>query len=281
MYRLSVPAPSQKTPLFPTPKDTVVADEEEKNTKEEKEEEEEKEVESKSVDDIVESVDSIEIEDSEESEKTECKEDCNEEIVIDYEEEDDGSIPIIFRSFIQGDMFSVPTGYAVRILQDLSSSSKPKIKEIYSDIDHVLDRYGQWNAHLYSASANVIMNTPYSPENENTVITPIFMKNILTGQGMLRGIPYISISIDMENISENHPYLSYISSKLKWDQYNIVMQNSGDAGIDLRGKVLNMNIPIEYVSFDMPLNYMYIYIPGIHSSMKMLKVGDTYREKSN
>lgn len=281
MYRLSVPVPSQKTPLFPKPKDTVVADEEEKNTKEEKEEEEEKEVESKSVDDIVESVDSIEIEDSEDSEKTECKEDCNEVVVIDYEEEDDGSIPIIFRSFIQGDMFSVPTGYAVRILKDKSSSKYPKIKEIYSDIDNVLERYGQWNAHLYSASENVIMNTPYSPENENTVITPIFMKNILTGQGMLRGIPYISISIDMENISENHPYLSYISSKLKWNQYNIKMQNSGDEGIDLRGKVINMNIPIEYVSFDMPLNYMYIYIPGIHSSMKMLKVGDTYREKSN
>ena len=279
MYRLSVPVPSQKTPLFPKPKDTVVADEEEKNTKEEKEEEEEKEVESKSVDDIVESVDSIEIEDSEDSEKTECKEDCNEEVIIDYEEENDGSIPIIFRSFIQGDMFSVPTGYAVRILQDKSSSEYPKIKEIYSDINKVLDRYGQWNAHLYSASENVIMNNPYSPENENTVITPIFMKNILTGQGMLRGIPYISISIDMGNISENHPYLSYISSKLKWNQYNIKMQNSGDEGIDLRGKVINMNIPIEYVSFDMPLNYMYIYIPGIHSSMKKLKVGDTYREK--
>lgn len=278
MYRLSVPAPSQKTPLFPKPKDTVVADEDEK--KEEKKEEK-KDIETKSVDDIVESVDSIEIEDTEESEKTECNEKCNEEVVIDYEEEeDDRSVPIIFRGFIQGDMFSVPTGYTLRILVDKSGRASPNISQIYSDIKNVLESYGQWNAHLYSAAANVIMNTPYSPKNENTVTTPIFMKNVLTGQGMLRGIPYISISIDMEKFDRNHPYLLYISSKLKWSQYNIVMQNSGDEGIDLRGKVLNMNIPIEYVSFDMPLNYMYIYIPGLHSSMKKLKVGDMYRESN-
>lgn len=278
MYRLSVPAPSQKTPLFPKPKDTVVTDEEEK--KEEKNEEK-KDIETKSVDDIVESVDSIEIEESEESEDTECKDECNEEVVIDYEEEeDDRSVPIIFRGFIQGDMFSVPTGYTLRILVDKSGRTSPNISQIYSDIKNVLESYGQWNAHLYSAAANVIMNTPYSPKNENTVTTPIFMKNVLTGHGMLRGIPYISISIDMEKFDRNHPYLLYISSKLKWSQYNIVMQNSGDEGIDLRGKVLNMNIPIEYVSFDMPLNYMYIYIPGLHSSMKKLKVGETYRESN-
>lgn len=278
MYRLSVPVPSQKTPLFPKPKDTVVADEEEKNTKEEKEEEEEKEVESKSVDDIVESVDSIEIEDSEDSEKTECKEECNEVVVIDYEEEDDGSIPIIFRSFKQGDMFSIRSGYETRILQDLSNRQTPNISQIYGEIKKALDRYGHWNTQLYSSDANVIMNTPYSPKNEGTVTTPIFMKNELVGQGMLRGIPYISISITMDYLSRNHPYLSYISSKLKWEQYNIVMQNSGDSGVNERGSVLNMNIPIEYVSFDEPLNYMYIYIPGIHSSMKKLKVGETYRE---
>lgn len=278
MYRLSVPVPSQKTPLFPKPKDTVVADEDEK--KEEKKEEK-KDVETKSVDDIVESVDSIEIEDTEESEKTECNEKCNEEVVIDYEEEeDDRSVPIIFRGFIQGDMFSVPTGYTLRILVDKSGRTSPNISQIYSEIENVLESYGQWNAHIYSAAANVIMNTPYSPKNENTVTTPIFMKNVLTGYGMLRGIPYISISIDMEKFDRNHPYLLYISSKLKWSQYNIVMQNSGDEGIDLRGKVLNMNIPIEYVSFDMPLNYMYIYIPGLHSSMKKLKVGETYRESN-
>ena len=278
MYRLSVPVPSQKTPLFPKPKDTVVADEDEK--KEEKKEEK-KDVETKSVDDIVESVDSIEIEDTEESEKTECNEKCNEEVVIDYEEEeDDRSVPIIFRGFIQGDMFSVPTGYTLRILVDKSGRTSPNISQIYSEIENVLESYGQWNAHIYSAAANVIMNTPYSPKNENTVTTPIFMKNVLTGHGMLRGIPYISISIDMEKFDRNHPYLLYISSKLKWIQYNIVMQNSGDEGIDLRGKVLNMNIPIEYVSFDMPLNYMYIYIPGLHSSMKKLKVGETYRESN-
>lgn len=281
MYRLSVPAPSQKTPLFPKPKDTVVADEEEKNTKEEKEEEEEeeKEVESKSVDDIVESVDSIEIEDSEESEKTECKEDYNEEIVIDYKEEDDGSIPIIFRSFKQGDMFSIRSGYETRILEDLSNRQTPNISQIYGEIEKALERYGHWNAHLYSAAANVIMNTPYSPKNEATVTTPIFMKNELIGQGMLRGIPYISIAITMKNLSYNHPYLSYISSRLSWDYYKIIMQNSGDSGVNDIGNVLNINIPIEYVSFDEPLNYMYIYIPGIHSSMKKLKVGVTYREK--
>ena len=278
MYRLSVPAPSQKTPLFPKPKDTVVADEEEKR---EEKKEEKKDIETKSVDDIVESVDSIEIEESEESEDTECKDECNEEVVIDYEEEeDDRSVPIIFRGFIQGDMFSVPTGYTLRILVDKSGRTSPNISQIYSEIENVLESYGQWNAHLYSAAANVIMNTPYSPKNENTVTTPIFMKNVLTGHGMLRGIPYISISIDMEKFDHNHPYLLYISSKLKWSQYNIVMQNSGDEGIDLRGKVLNMNIPIEYVSFDMPLNYMYIYIPGLHSSMKKLKVGETYRESN-
>ena len=177
-------------------------------------------------------------------------------------------------------MFSVPTGYTLRILVDKSGRTSPNISQIYSEIENVLESYGQWNAHLYSAAANVIMNTPYSPKNENTVTTPIFMKNVLTGHGMLRGIPYISISIDMEKFDHNHPYLLYISSKLKWSQYNIVMQNSGDEGIDLRGKVLNMNIPIEYVSFDMPLNYMYIYIPGLHSSMKKLKVGETYRESN-
>lgn len=278
MYRLSVPAPSQKTPLFPKPKDTVVTDEEEKR---EEKKEEKKDIETKSVDDIVESVDSIEIEDSEESENTECKDECNEEVVIDYkEEEDDGSVPIIFRGFIQGDMFSVPTGYTLRILVDKSGRASPNISQIYSDIKNVLESYGQLNAHLYSAEANVIINTPYSPKNENTVTTPIFIKNVLTGHGMLRRIQYISISIDMEKFDRNHPYLLYISSKLKWSQYNIVMQNSGDEGIDLRGKVLNMNIPIEYVSFDMPLNYMYIYIPGIHSSMKKLKVGETYRESN-
>lgn len=278
MYRLSVPAPSQKTPLFPKPKDIVVADEEEKR---EEKKEEKKDIETKSVDDIVESVDSIEIEDSEESEDTECKDECNEEVVIDYkEEEDDGSVPIIFRGFIQGDMFSVPTGYTLRILVDKSGRASPNISQIYSDIKNVLESYGQLNAHLYSAEANVIINTPYSPKNENTVTTPIFIKNVLTGHGMLRRIQYISISIDMEKFDHNHPYLLYISSKLKWSQYNIVMQNSGDEGIDLRGKVLNMNIPIEYVSFDEPLNYMYIYIPGIHSSMKKLKVGETYRESN-
>lgn len=278
MYRLSVPAPSQKTPLFPKPKDTVVADEEEKR---EEKKEEKKDIETKSVDDIVESVDSIEIEDSEESEDTECKDECNEEVVIDYkEEEDDGSVPIIFRGFIQGDMFSVPTCYTLRILVDKSGRASPNISQIYSDIKNVLESYGQLNAHLYSAEANVIINTPYSPKNENTVTTPIFIKNLLTRHGMLRRIQYISISIDMEKFDRNHPYLLYISSKLKWSQYNIVMQNSGDEGIDLRGKVLNMNIPIEYVSFDMPLNYMYIYIPGIHSSMKKLKVGETYRESN-
>jgi hypothetical protein len=277
MYRLSVPAPSQKTPLFPKPKDTVVADEDEK--KEEKKEEK-KDVETKSVDDIVESVDSIEIEDSEESEDTECKDECNKEVIV-YEEEDDGSIPIIFRSFKQGDMFSVPSGYEVRILEDLSGRISPNISQIYGDIQEELERYGQWNAHLYSAAANVIMNTPYSPNDGNTVTTPIFMKNQLIGQRMLRGIHYISISITMDHLSQNHPYLSYISSKLKWNQYDIVMRNSGESGFDERGKSLNMNIPIEYVSFDEPLNYMYIYIPGIHSSMKKLKVGETYREKSN
>lgn len=278
MYRLSVPAPSQKTPLFPKPKDTVVADEEEK--KEEKNEEK-KDIETKSVDDIVESVDSIEIEDSEDSENTECKDECNEEVVIDYEEEDDGSIPIIFRSFKQGDMFSVTTGYDTRILKDLSGREYPNISQIYSDITKVLESYGHWNAQLYSADANVIMNTPYSPEDGETVTTPIFMKNRLLGEGMLRGIPYISISITMEYLSRNHPYLSYISSRLNWENYNIFMQNSGDLGFSDKGSVLNMNIPIEYVSFDEPLNYMYIYIPGIHSSMKKLKVGETYREKSN
>lgn len=276
MYRLSVPAPSQKTPLFPKPKDTVVTDEEEK--KEEKNEEK-KDIETKSVDDIVESVDSIEIEDSEESEDTECKDECNEEVVIDYKEEDDGSIPIIFRSFKQGDMFSVTTGYDMRILLDLSGREYPNISQIYSDIKKVLESYGKWNAQLYSADANVIMNTPYSPKDGDTVTTPIFMKNELVGHGMLRGIPYISISITMDHLSQNHPYLSYISSKLKWNQYDIVMKNSGDSVFDERGKVLNMNIPIEYVSIDEPLNYMYIYIPGLHSSMKKLKVGETYREK--
>lgn len=278
MYRLSVPAPSQKTPLFPKPKDTVVADEEEKR---EEKKEEKKDIETKSVDDIVESVDSIEIEDSEESENTECKNEFNEEVVIDYEEEeeDDGSIPIIFRSFKQGDMFSVPSGYETRILEDLSGRTSPNISQIYSDITKVLDSYGRWNAQLYSADANVIMNTPYSPKDGNTVTTPIFMKNRSLGEGMLRGIPYISISITMDHLSQNHPYLSYISSKLKWEQYDIVMKNSGDSVFDERGKALNMNIPIEYVSFDEPLNYMYIYIPGLHSSMKKLKVGETYGEK--
>lgn len=273
MYRLSVPAPSQKTPLFPKPKDTVVADEKEKKEeKNEENEEEKKNVEIKSVDDIVESVDSIEIEDSEESESTECKENYSKDVIIDYKEEDDGSIPIIFRSFRQGDMFSVETGYQTKILEETNGIQKPNISQIYSEINNALERYGQWNAHLYSACANVIMNTPYSPENENTVTTPIFMRNELLGEGMLRGIPYISISITMDYLSQNHPYLSYISSKLKWNQYDI---------FDDRGKVLNMNIPIEYVSIDELLNYMYIYIPGIHSSMKKLKVGETYREKSN
>lgn len=277
MYRLSVPAPSQKTPLFPKPKDTVVADEEEKK-EERREEGRKKDIETKSVDDIVESVDSIEIEDSEESEDTECKDEFNEEVVIDYKEEDDGSIPIIFRSFKQGDMFSVPSGYEMRILKDLSGRASPNISQIYSDITKVLESYGQ-NAQLYSAYTNVIMNTPYSTNNGDTVTTPIFMKNRSLGEGMLRGIPYISISITMDHLSQNHPYLSYISSKLKWEQYDIVMKNSEDSNFDDRGKVLNMNIPIEYVSFDEPLNYMYIYIPGLHSSMKKLQVGETYREK--
>lgn len=277
MYRLSVPAPSQKTPLFPKPKDTVVADEEEK--KEEKNEEK-KYIETKSVDDIVESVDSIEIEDSEESEDTECKDEFNEEVVINHEEEDDGSIPIIFRSFKQGDMFSVTTGYDMRILIDKSGRANPNISQIYSDITKVLESYGQWNAQLYSSDANVIMNTPYSPKDGYTVTTPIFMKNELVGAGMLRGIPYISISITMDHLSQNHPYLSYISSKLKWNQYDIVMKNSGDSGFEERGRALNINIPIEYVSIDEPLNYMYIYIPGLHSSMKKLKIGETYRESN-
>lgn len=268
MYRLSVPAPSQKTPLFPKPKDTVVADEEEKR---EEKKEEKKDIETKSVDDIVESVDSIEIEDSEESENTECKDECDEEVVIDYKEEDDGSIPIIFRSFKQGDMFSVTTGYDMRILIDKSGRSNPNISQIYSDITKVLESYGHCNAQLYSADENVIMNTPYSPKDGDTVTTPIFMK---------RGIPYISISITMDHLSQNHPYLSYISSKLKWNQYDIVMKNSGDPGFDDRGRALNINIPIEYVSIDEPLNYMYIYIPGLHSSMKKLKVGETYRESN-
>lgn len=280
MYRLSVPVPSQKTPLFPKPKDTVVADEEEKKEeKEEKNEEEKKDVETKIVDDIVESVDSIEIEDSGDSESTECKEDYSKDLIIDYKEEDDGSIPIIFRSFKQGDMFSIKTGYQTRILEDMSGRQKPNISQIYSEINNVLERYGKWNAHLYSACANVIMNTPYSPENENTVTTPIFMRNELLGEGMLRGIPYISVAITMKNLSYNHPYLSYISSRLSWEYYKIVMQNSGDSGVNDIGNVLNIKIPIEYVSFDYPLNHMYIYIPGIHSSMKMLKVGETYREK--
>lgn len=279
MYRLSVPVPSQKTPLFPKPKDTVVADEEEKNTKEEKEEEEEKEVESKSIDDIVESVDSIEIEDSGDSESTECKEDYSKDLIIDYKEEDDGSIPIIFRSFKQGDMFSIETGYQTRILEDMSGRQKPNISQIYNEINNKLERYGQWNAHLYSACTNVIMNTPYSPENEKTVTTPIFMRNELLGEGMLRGISYISVAITMKNLSYNHPYLSYISSRLSWEYYKIVMQNSRDSGVNDIGNVLNIKIPIEYVSFDYPLNNMYIYISGIHPSMKMLKVGETYREK--
>lgn len=281
MYRLSVPAPIQKTPLFPKPKDTVVADEKEKKEeKKEENEEEKKNVEIKSVDDIVESVDSIEIEDSEESESTECKENYSKDVIIDYKEEDDGSIPIIFRSFKQGDMFFVPSGYETRILEDLSGRTSPNISQIYGNIEKELESYGKWNAQIYSADANVIMNTPYSPKDGDTVTTPIFMKNELVGEGMLRGIPYISISITMDYLSQNHPYLSYISSKLKWNQYDIVMKNSGDSVFNERGKVLNMNIPIEYVSIDEPLNYMYIYIPGLHSSMKKLKVGETYRESN-
>lgn len=188
-------------------------------------------------------------------------------------------IPVIFRSIKQADLFSIPSGYQVRVLEDLSESTSPKISQIYEDITKAMEMYGQWNAHLYSAAANVIMNTPYSPEDGDTVTTPIFMKNELMGQGMLRGIPYISVAITMTNLSTNHHYLVKLGSRQPWRDYSIVMKNEGDDGIDLSGKVINVDIPIEYVSFDEYLNYMYIYIPGLNSSMRKLKVGETFREK--
>lgn len=188
-------------------------------------------------------------------------------------------IPVIFRSIKQADLFSIPSGYQDRILEDITHGQSPKINEIYEDITNFMEPYGHWNAQLYSASANVIMNTPYSPEDSPTVTTPIFMKNELMGEGMLRGIPYISIAITMENLAKNHHYLSRLGSGQPWREYRIQMQNEGDAGIDLHGHVINVEIPIEYVSFDKYLNYMYIYIPGLNSSMKKLKVGETFREK--
>ena len=188
-------------------------------------------------------------------------------------------IPVIFRSIKQADLFSIPSGYQVRVLEDLSASTSPKIKEIYEDITNAMEMYGQWNAQLYSAAANVIMNTPYSPEDGDTVTTPIFMKNESKGEGMLRGIPYISIAITMQNLVTNHHYLIRLGSGQPWREYRIQMKNEGDAGIDLHGHVINVDIPIEYVSFDEYLNYMYIYIPGLNSSMRKLKVGETFREK--
>lgn len=205
-----------------------------------------------------------------------AEQDKDKKKVTDDEED---RIPVIFRSIKQADLFSIPSGYETRVLEDLSASTSPKISEIYEDITKAMEMYGQWNAQLYSASANVIMNTPYSPSSGDTVTTPIFMKNVSMGQGMLRGIPYISIAITMQNLVRNHHYLIKLGSRQPWRNYEIKMQNEGDDGIDLNGQVMNIEIPIEYVSFDEYLNYMYIYIPGLNSSMRKLKVGETFREK--
>lgn len=240
MFRLSKPEPYKKTPLFPKRPDVAP----------------------QKVDDKEDQPESA----KEEEEKEEVKDDAE-------------RIPVIFRSFKKSDLFTVDYRFDTQILSDMSGRTKPEISEIFSDITKEMERYGEWNAELYSAKSNVII---YIFENPQSSLYPILMKYNQQGNGQYQGYPYISLPIVMKNLHNNHTYLARLGSRLPWESYSISLEGlDGGAAVmwGEDGMKCTIDIPIEYVSFSENLEYMYVYIAGLRKEWRSLKTDDTYREK--
>lgn len=239
MFRLSKPEPYKKTPLFP--KRPEVAPQ--------KVEDEEDQPESA----------------KEEEEKDEVKDDVE-------------RIPVIFRSFKKADLFTVKNMFSTQILEDMSGRSKPEISEIFSDITNEMERYGEWNAELYSARSNVIVYIFENLEGGSYDLCPILMKYEQKGTGQYQGYPYISLPVVMQKLHSNHKYLVRLGSHLPWESYSIQLDDSSWSD---EGMKCTIDIPIDYISFSETLGYMYIYVSGLRKEWQSLKTDNTYREKSN
>ena len=244
MFRLSKPEPYKKTPLFPKRPDVAPQ-------KVEDEEDQPEKV------------------NKEDEEKDEVKDDVE-------------RIPVIFRSFKKSDLLQVGYRFETQLLSDMSGRTKPEISEIFPDITKEMERYGEWNAELYSAKTNIIVYVLENPLGSYDGLYPILMKYNQQGSGQYQGYPYVSLPIIMKNLHENHKYLARLGSHLPWESYSIQLEGlDGGAAISWSddGMKCTINIPIEYVSFSETLDYMYVYIAGIRKEWRSLKTDDTYREK--
>lgn len=241
MFRLSKPEPYKKTPLFPKKPDVTPQNADDEEERQDDNDEEKEEEENKVKDDV-------------------------------------DRIPVIFRSFKLSDMFLVKYGYETQILMDMSNRQNPEIKEVFSDITKEMERYGEWNSELYSASSNIIIYIPNDPDSNNSDLYPILMKYEVKGSGQYQGYPYISLPVVMQKLNMNHNYMVRLGSRLPWESFTIQLKNSLGEWEESGSKCM-IDIPIQYVSFDEYLNRMYIYVAGLRKEWRSMRMDDTYREK--
>lgn len=240
MFRLSKPGPYQKTPLFPSR--PQVKPKENDDAEEKKEEE-----------DIT--------EDDQKEEEEELK-------------DDNKYIPIIFRSFKQADLYSVPKSFASQILEDKSSSTKPMIAQVYPTINNILSAFKQkWNSQFYGCAENLILNVP-----SQTEVTPFLCKKEEYGDIYL-GTMGVQFAVQFNKLMQNHRYIGHIGDTQPWEDIDISLTNSEGGTLHQNEKIIRVDIPIQYVQFNEYMRYMYIYINGIRKEMRALKTGDIYIEQ--
>lgn len=241
MFRLSEPESYQRTPLFPKKPDVTPQSADDKEEHQNDNEEEKEEKDNKVKDDV-------------------------------------DRIPVIFRSFKLSDMFLVKYGYSTQIISDMSNRQKPEISEVFSDITKEMERYGEWNAELYSASSNIIIYIPNDPDSNKSDLYPILMKYEQKGEGQYQGYPYISLPVVMQKLNKNHNYLVRLGSHLPWESFAVQLRSTLGEWEE-SGSKCTIDIPIQYVSFDETLTHMYIYIAGLRKEWRSMRMDNTYREK--
>lgn len=191
-------------------------------------------------------------------------------------------IPIIFRSFKKSDLFTVDYRFDTQILMDMSGRTMPEIHNIFSDITKVMEVCGKSNVQLYSSRSNAIVYIFENPVSSYYGLYPILFKYDNQGNGQFQWYPYISIPIVMKNLYKNHKYLSLLGAHLQWESYSIELeQEESGAAIQWgdEGMKCMIDIPIEYVSFSMNLEYICIYTSGLRKEWRSMKTENTYREK--
>ena len=178
-------------------------------------------------------------------------------------------IPVIFRSFKQEDMYSVPTTFSSQILEDITSSKFPKISQVYPQITSPLDGFvNRWNSQFYGDSNNLILNVP-----SQTEVTPFLCLKENQGSGQFWGTKNIQFAIQFNKLAKNHHYLGHIGASQPWEDIDIELTN--DSGnLVQKEKIIRIEVPIQYVQFNEYMDYMYIYIYGIRKDLRLLKTGD-------